>query len=105
MAAANSNANFNADQPVYIVVYSPHTDQETVHATEYPQGSGNYCLLGFESLVECQDFADIITVGQPGSVDPEPTQYTLEQMDQYCQEMNWPFFLVPEESMSSWNDL
>ena len=93
---AAGNPGTSVPESVSIVAYNPGTDQETVHTTEYPRGSGNYCLLVFESPVECEHFADMIEVGVPGAVDATPTFYTLQQMTNYCQEMNLPLQLVPE---------
>ena len=88
--------NAHIPEAVYIIVYNPGTEREGVHTTENPRGSGQYCVLAFESPFECQHFSEMIAMGYPGFEDPVPTQYTVDQVQQYCQQMGWYLQLVPE---------
>ena len=95
--ALNHYGNVPWPASVHIIVYNPNTDLEGVHITEFPRGSGEQALLAFESASECDHFADVIMVGQPGNLaDPVPTEYTVDQMIQYCHDMRWSLLLVPD---------
>ncbi|CAB9505917.1 expressed unknown protein [Seminavis robusta] len=93
---AFNNANSVIPEAVYVIVYNPGAENEGVHTTEWPRGGGQYILMAFESPFECQHFAEMIAVGYPGWDDPVPTQYTAEQVQEYCQQMGWNLQLVPE---------
>jgi len=92
--AQSNTDNPNPPASVHIVAYNAGTPVETIHFTEYPQDQ--YCLLAFESAQECEHFADLIQVGQPGDFSAETTEYSLEDIFSYCQENQLPLQLVPE---------
>ena len=45
---------------VFIILFQPDTDDEGVHTVEFPKGSRNNVILAFESMKECEVFADIL---------------------------------------------
>uniref|UniRef100_A0A7S4HUS3 Uncharacterized protein n=1 Tax=Odontella aurita TaxID=265563 RepID=A0A7S4HUS3_9STRA len=98
-AAYLARANTGSMQPemVYTLVYNPYTEEEGVHTTrmEESQGSGE-ALLVFESIEECNRFAQ--QLGQEPSVPGQPvtTPMPLVQAEQACQQMGWTIMVVPE---------
>ena len=80
---------------VYTLVYNPYTDQEGVHTTEFPAGSGQQAMIVFESVEECNAFA--FQLGGEPSVpgQPVPTPTPLAQIDMACQQMGWALKVVP----------
>jgi hypothetical protein len=71
-------------EEVHIIIYRPDTPEQGVHAVEYPKGSGRNFLLAFESVQECESFAQMLKDmhfgsgrGRGGAVDP-PTPVTIE---------------------------
>ena len=97
-AAANNPGTTvpEASTEVHIVTLHPNTEDETLYFTEYPRESEQYCLLVFESDMECQYFVDLIEVGVPGGeVEAVSTHCTLEEIMNHCQEINVPLQYVP----------
>jgi hypothetical protein len=87
-----SNNELKEDPPeeVHIIIYRPDTPEQGVHAVEYPKGSGRNFLLAFESMQECESFAQMLEdmhfgSGRGVAVDP-PTPITTEwePLLEYC---------------------
>lgn len=60
---------------VHIILFYPDTEDEGVHTVEFPPGSGNNVILGFESLDECRNFAEILK--RQDFFDPQVRTVTL----------------------------
>jgi Protein of unknown function (DUF3110) len=97
MERAHQNAG-NMPEMVYTLVYNPYTDEEGVHTTEFPAGSGQQAMLVFESVEECANFA--YQLGAEPSVpgQPVPTPTPLAQIEMACQQMGWALKVVPAMS-------
>lgn len=79
---------------VYIILFEPDTDDEGVHTIEFPKGSGNHVILAFESLSQCELFAD--TLRNQQFFDPEPTEILLRDLEEYCDPLGVQVQVVPK---------
>lgn len=93
-----SAENTHVPEAVFAVMYNPNTEQEQVHFTEFPQKSGQYFLLAFESPHECAHFANLLQQGTPNGVVAVSPPSTMEDLLSFCQQQTVPVSLqlVPE---------
>eukprot|EP00814_Leptocylindrus_danicus_P021716 CAMPEP_0116035414 /NCGR_PEP_ID=MMETSP0321-20121206/20354_1 /TAXON_ID=163516 /ORGANISM="Leptocylindrus danicus var. danicus, Strain B650" /LENGTH=283 /DNA_ID=CAMNT_0003512243 /DNA_START=195 /DNA_END=1046 /DNA_ORIENTATION=+ len=96
MEAIQRMKNRTAPRPseVHIILFYPDTEDEGVHTVEFPPGSGNNVILGFESLDECRHFAEILK--QQDFFDPQPEEMNLEALETYCKALEVKVQIVPE---------
>lgn len=93
-AANNPGPTPEASTGVHVVTLHPNTDDETLYFTEHQPEQ--YCLLVFESDLECQYFVDLIEVGVPGNqVEAVSTPCSLEEITNHCQDIQVPIQYVP----------
>jgi Protein of unknown function (DUF3110) len=91
-----ADAQHSAPEMVFILVYKPYTDEEGVHTTEYPKGSGQQAMLVFESIDDCRYLSSVLAVEPTVPGTPVPTPAPLAQMEQACQQMGWAIKVIPE---------
>eukprot|EP00568_Trieres_chinensis_P000589 CAMPEP_0183293946 /NCGR_PEP_ID=MMETSP0160_2-20130417/2455_1 /TAXON_ID=2839 ORGANISM="Odontella Sinensis, Strain Grunow 1884" /NCGR_SAMPLE_ID=MMETSP0160_2 /ASSEMBLY_ACC=CAM_ASM_000250 /LENGTH=164 /DNA_ID=CAMNT_0025455163 /DNA_START=85 /DNA_END=579 /DNA_ORIENTATION=+ len=95
IALATQYEGYTRPEIVYIMMYNPGTQDEGVHSTEYPKGSGTEVVLAFESLEECNYFSSMLREDPNFPLEPIPTPAPLEQMEMSCQQMGVPMKIVP----------
>lgn len=81
---------------VFIIVFNPESDEQGVHAIEFPQGSGNNIILAFESEKDCTEFSDMLKQDSMQFHDPIPSETELEGLESFCSAMGVPVKVVPE---------
>lgn len=81
---------------VFIIVFNPESDEQGVHAIEFPQGSGNNIILAFESEKDCTEFSDMLKQDSMQFHEPIPSETELEGLESFCSAMGVPVKVVPE---------
>lgn len=81
---------------VYTLVYNPYTEQEGVHTTEYPAGSGQQALMVFESIEEANEFAFALEAEPSVPGKPVVTPTPLAQIEMAATQMGWGLKVIPE---------
>ena len=93
-----AESNPSLPEMIFILIYKPYTDDEGLHITEYPKGSGNQILLAFESIDDCRYLSSMLAMEPSVPGTPVPTPAPLTQMEQACQQMGWTIKVVPAVS-------
>jgi len=77
--------NQTPPKDVHIILFYPESEDEGVHTIEFPKGSGNNVILGFEDLKECMEFSRLLEQEETNLfVEPEPRQIHLKSLEAYC---------------------
>ena len=77
--------NQTPPKDVHIILFYPESEDEGVHTIEFPKGSGNNVILGFEDLKECMEFSRLLEQEEKNLfVEPEPRQIHLKSLEAYC---------------------
>jgi len=79
---------------VFIILFQPDTDDEGVHTVEFPKGSSNNVILAFESMEECEVFADILKNQE--FFEPQPTNIALQELESFCDPIGVEIQVVPK---------
>jgi len=78
---------------VHIILFYPESENEGVHTIEFPKGSGNNVILGFEDLKECMNFSALLKDEQ--FYEPTPRNINLESLEAYCETIGVQVQVVP----------
>lgn len=83
-------------EDVFIIFICPDTDEEGVHAIEYPKDSGNNFILAFQCEDECEEFA--LDLRDQDFFDATPDKMNLKELVSFSKHLGLEVQIVPEGS-------